>query len=296
MGPPVGGPAESGERVLQDALADAKATYGERLVSAYRLGSLAHGGFSPDVSDVDLALVLDRIEPRDAERIGALQARVAERLDTPLARRISVFWSSWEALRGAVDVGSGASPGGGRFPLVDRLDLARDGRLVHGIDRRAEVPWPGADALVLEGAQFIVARLADPARDALLTDPVALLAAGVREASKAVLFPVRFIATAETGDVLANPQAAAHVIATRTGAVADLTAAALRWRAAGLGDPAVDAALLTAGLPALHAELASVYGPRLEALGRPELADVIRAWASRIGGTRSCWADGVPVE
>ena len=41
MGPPVGGPAESGERVLQDALADAKATYGERLVSAYRLGSLA---------------------------------------------------------------------------------------------------------------------------------------------------------------------------------------------------------------------------------------------------------------
>jgi hypothetical protein len=33
-----------------------------KLVSACTLGSLSHGGFAPAVSDVDLDLVLDRIE------------------------------------------------------------------------------------------------------------------------------------------------------------------------------------------------------------------------------------------
>ncbi len=42
---------------------------GPRLVAAYALGSLAHGGFSPLVSDVDLGLVLtDPIEPPTRRR------------------------------------------------------------------------------------------------------------------------------------------------------------------------------------------------------------------------------------
>ena len=50
--------AEQGEAVLAQALAAYQTALGSRLVAAYALGSLAHGGFSPLVSDVDIGLVL----------------------------------------------------------------------------------------------------------------------------------------------------------------------------------------------------------------------------------------------
>src|SRR6202050_4170965 len=52
------GQAEPGEAVLAQALAAFQTALGPRLVAAYALGSLAHGGFSPLVSDVDLGLIL----------------------------------------------------------------------------------------------------------------------------------------------------------------------------------------------------------------------------------------------
>ena len=47
-----------GEAVLTQAVAAYRAAFGSRLAAGYALGSLAHGGFSPLVSDVDLGLVL----------------------------------------------------------------------------------------------------------------------------------------------------------------------------------------------------------------------------------------------
>ena len=44
-----------GERVLADAVEAYRVALGGRLVAAYALGSLAHGGFSELVSDIDLA-------------------------------------------------------------------------------------------------------------------------------------------------------------------------------------------------------------------------------------------------
>jgi predicted nucleotidyltransferase len=47
-----------GQAVLAEAVSAYRQALGERLVAAYALGSLAHGGFSPLVSDVDLCVVL----------------------------------------------------------------------------------------------------------------------------------------------------------------------------------------------------------------------------------------------
>src|SRR5690242_9058383 len=61
-----GGPSVTGDDVLVDAVRVAGERLGARLLAAYALGSLAHGGFSPLVSDVDLALVLaDPIQASD---------------------------------------------------------------------------------------------------------------------------------------------------------------------------------------------------------------------------------------
>src|SRR5581483_6775609 len=117
-----------GNAVLDQAVQLARAAWGERLVAAYALGSLAHGGLSALVSDVDLGLVLaDPLLAEDATRV----AEVAERVGAsgvPLADRLSIFWGTPASLRGEV--------AGGRFPPLDRLDLLRYGQLRAGRDAR----------------------------------------------------------------------------------------------------------------------------------------------------------------
>ncbi len=46
-------PEAIGEKVLTTAVTSARDVWGDRLIAAYALGSLAHGGFSVHVSDTD---------------------------------------------------------------------------------------------------------------------------------------------------------------------------------------------------------------------------------------------------
>src|SRR5213595_478656 len=102
---------EDGEVVLAEATAGYREALGERLVAAYALGSLAHGGFSPLVSDVDLGLIIaDPLDPADPERVQAVAAGVKAR-GSALYERLSVFWGTPATLVGR--------PVGGRFPPLD---------------------------------------------------------------------------------------------------------------------------------------------------------------------------------
>ncbi len=95
--PAVFAPAED---LLAEATRAYRDAFGERLVAVYALGSLAHGGFSPLVSDVDLGLVL--AEPLAASDAGAVE-RVAAALragGSPLHERLSVFWGTPATLGG----------------------------------------------------------------------------------------------------------------------------------------------------------------------------------------------------
>src|SRR5215213_9360916 len=104
-----------GEVILGQAVERARETWGARLLAAYALGSLAHGGFSDLVSDVDLGLGLaEPLVADDAARVAALGERVRAS-GAPLADRLSVFWGSAATLRGEGDLG--------RYPPLDRLDL-----------------------------------------------------------------------------------------------------------------------------------------------------------------------------
>ncbi len=91
---------EIGEAILNQAVAIAHDLWGERLLASYALGSLAHGGFSPLVSDVDLGLILlDPLTRDDAARVDHLNAQV-QATGAPLAERLSIFWGSRRSLRG----------------------------------------------------------------------------------------------------------------------------------------------------------------------------------------------------
>jgi len=96
------------------------------LVEAYQLGSLAHGGFSPIYSDIDIGILLNCAAPPAG--IDALIEN-AKNLDLEYGKKLSVFWGnpkcSW-----------------GRLPVLDRLDLLDHGiPLVH--NRKAEFSRPG---------------------------------------------------------------------------------------------------------------------------------------------------------
>ena len=89
-----------------------KSRLGSSLVEAYKLGSLAHGGFSDSYSDIDVGLLLNCTEVPTAMPAFIAEAKT---LDADHGKKLSVFWGNPEF-------------NWGRLPVIDRLDL-----LDHGV-------------------------------------------------------------------------------------------------------------------------------------------------------------------
>ncbi|HEY7221216.1 MAG TPA: hypothetical protein VH985_22785 [Candidatus Binatia bacterium] len=88
------------------------------LVEVYKLGSLAHGGFSSIYSDIDVGLLLNCAEP--PPDITGLTA-TAKTLDAEYGKKLSLFWGNPECTWG-------------RLPVIDRLDMLDHGvPLLHGL-------------------------------------------------------------------------------------------------------------------------------------------------------------------
>ncbi len=265
----------SGERVLEGAVRLAADRWGTRLVAAYALGSLAHGGFSVHVSDVDLGLVLsDPLEAQDAPAIEAL-ANTVKAGGAPLAERLSIFWGSLATLSGAAT--------GGRFPPLDRLDLEQWGRLLVGQDIRARLLVPTVRELVIAGADFALQVLSIPEVTAELRDPAKLVNAGVIRLTKMVLFPVRLLFTVRTGQIGRNEAAVEYFTAVETGPAVDLARSGLTWREEppDPSDPAV-VDRLEKGLLPLYRLFLDEYAVRLRQYGELDLARAFEEWRQRL--------------
>jgi hypothetical protein len=268
-------PDSVGEAVLADALRVAQGLFGGRLVAAYALGSLAHGGFSPHVSDVDAAFIL--AEPPDAGDAKLIECLAAEVKSggAPLSDRLSVFWGTASTLAGAAN--------GGRFPPLDRLDLKLYGRLMYGRDVREWVRAPDVKELVLATARMALSGMATAEVTARLRDPSGLAAAGVRPLTKRVLFPVRFVYTARTGQIGRNDVAVEYFTGAESGAPAALARQAFMWRSQPYraGDPGV-VRLVAEGLLPLYRLFIDDYEPRLRSYGEAALADGFAEWRERL--------------
>ena len=284
-----------GNAVLDEAVAAYRAALGPRLLAAYALGSLAHGGFSPLVSDVDLGLVLaDPPARSDPDRIAAVADSVKAG-GTPLHQRLSVFWATPGIMRGEA--------AGGRFPPLDRLDLVENGRLLAGTDVRpglGPAAAPSSDELLVAGADFAVDFLGPgheaeglgsgtisvlgslaPVGGAVLHElhhPEELLGQGMRHTTKIVLFPVRFLYTAATGRVGTNEAAVAHYLAEPDGPARELVGAAYRWRTEPPADPAAAIGLLRRELLGLYRQYVDDHIARLNELEEDSLAEAFVRW------------------
>ena len=111
--------------------------------------------------------------------------------------------------------------------------------------------------------------------------PARLVARGTRRLTKIVLFPTRFLFTAETGEVGTVALAAGHYLASADAPAATLVAAALAWR---LEPPADDeaTALLSRELIPLYVHYIDDHIARLLAVNRHQLAGRFRRWRTRL--------------
>jgi predicted nucleotidyltransferase len=288
--------AVGGEQELAEAAEAYRVALGDRLLAAYALGSLAHGGFSELVSDIDLGLIVrDPLEPGDDQTIQAV-ADLEKSKGSPLHERLSVFWGTPATLRGERD--------GGRFPALDRLDLIENGRLLHGSDdARLSLPRPSARELLVTGAEFALVYLAGMQRSAALpteglgsmrpaaedttdelSSPDLLLRRGIRRVTKLVLVPVRFLYTAATGRVGTNGAAVARYLEDDEAPSTRLVAAALEWRTAPPADEALALELLRDQLLPLYLHYIDDHIERLGSIGETALAALFREWRDRLAG------------
>jgi hypothetical protein len=284
-------PASPGESVLAQAVSAYQAALGSRLIAGYAIGSLAHGGFSPLVSDVDLGLILqDPLTVRDRVIVGRV-AHSVRGAGSALHERLSVFWGTPSTLQGQRH--------GGRFPPADRLDLLEYGRLLAGQDARSGVARPGKVELLAAGAEFALGylggatKLSDRLRDSVrrgrldgnvldeIRNPGLLVSLGPRRLTKVVLFPVRFLFTAETGQVATNALAAGHYLASASAPAAMLVAAALGWR---VEPPTADeaAVLVSRELIPLYDHYLDDHIARLDHARCYRLAAGFRRWQARL--------------
>ena len=281
------------ESILAQAADAYRVAFGPRLEAVYALGSLAHGGFSPLVSDIDLGLIVsDPLRHADRETIQAV-ADAERSKGSELGERLSVFWGSPRTLRGERD--------GGRFPALDRLDLLENGRLLSGTETRAGLSRPSTSELLIAGAEFALDFLAGvrgpagPPTDRLgsirpaeedaveeIRRPEVLLARGVRRVTKLVLFPVRFLFTAATGRVGTNDAAVAHYLQRGDAPSRALVEAGLAWRAVPPTDDRAAAELLREQLLALYLYYIEDHITRLQGLGQSGLAGEFARWRERL--------------
>lgn len=263
-----------GETILAAASSLAQQRWRQRLLAAYALGSLAHGGFSA-ASDIDMGLVLDDpLLDTDSHGISELAASI-KATKQPFADRLSVFWGSVASLSGAAQ--------GGRFPPLDRLDLIKHGRLLCGVDVRNKLPPPSHEELVLAGAEFALWRLCTDEIIGKLKNPEALAQSDSKTLTKLILFPVRFMFTARTGEVGRNEAAVEHFVATVPGPLSRLAQLALEWRNAENWRADQDSihAIADAILP-LYRSFVSDHEQRMRAYGRLDLAEAFQKWQQRL--------------
>ena len=266
---------EEGWRVIDAAVRTARARLGDGLLSAYAIGSLAHGGFAVSVSDVDLALLTDQ---RRGRRMRALVAAITDDVanDTALALRgrLSVFHTPWARF-------ADPSPKA-RFPPIDRYDLVHFGVLVDGADLRdTYATAPSADEIRAQAVESALRRVTPQALGAELR---ALEDEGVsvHDATKLVLWPVRLQHVCDAGEATGNRAAVDHYLKLSDARHRQLVADALAWRdLATLVEPA-------AAQRRIRREIHDLYVEVLERVGRlpgaPRRDEIIRrAQQIRVG-------------
>lgn len=264
----------AGKIVLVETINSAKKEIGARLHACYALGSLAHGGFSTQVSDIDLAIILTGpLTPEDGYQIETVKNHVRG-LQIPLAERLSIFWGTLASLENEEP--------GGRFPPADKLDLINHGILLTGCEVRKSLSRPTKQELEVFGAIFALNFLERVEINRDILQPSKVFDKGVIHLTKLILFPVRFLYTADTGEIGLNDVAVAHYLKNNQGSKGELVKLAFRWRYElfTYSEHAVN--LIRQALMPLYLQFLDTYLSRMLSYKEISLAEKLEQWRIKL--------------
>ena len=211
-----------GSRVLQEAVRQAKRILGARLISCYGLGSIVHGGFVPHVSDVDIGIIIDTVRLLEDEYyIDKLFTSVSN-LKIPMGDRLSIFWSSEESIKNFASIG--------RFPLIDKLDLIKHGKLIAGREIRPNVYMPNQKEIIIETTKYALELLGNEVSVKEIKSLAFLFDPSVRYTTKRILFPIRFLYTLRSSKPGSNDTAISYYFDQYAGPISELVKLAFHCR------------------------------------------------------------------
>jgi predicted nucleotidyltransferase len=192
-----------------------RAQLGTRLIGAYVIGSLAHGGFSHRYSDIDIALVTEK--GLDAATLIALRGVAAE-LDAVLTLKLSLFFADRHFVIG-------------RFPPLDRADYLDHAMVLTEREHLLPVrPTLEEVRSYLGGAPF--SNWTENAQRFAAMD--VLTPSEQKAYIRTLLYPSRLVYSWTTGRMASNDDAVAFTCEHRPpGLDTDLLAQALAYRQTG---------------------------------------------------------------
>jgi predicted nucleotidyltransferase len=191
-----------------------QAALGPDLLGAYLMGSLAHGGFSPRYSDIDIAVVTEAGLSRQG--LDRLRSE-AVALSTDWGPKLSLFWTDRHFSLG-------------RFPPPDRIDYL-DHAVVLTERQRVRPVRPPLEEIRRYLAEAPFANWTDQVQRFAAAE---ILKPTDRKAYlRALLYPARFCYSWMTGRMGSNDEAVAFLHETRPAQLdVSLIASALRCRQA----------------------------------------------------------------
>jgi hypothetical protein len=261
--------------LIDDIRAHAQAIFKDRFGGMYLMGSLARGGFSAGVSDIDLGLILsDPLQDSDAETIAQLQSEVTNQ-HPKVQNSVSIFWGSIASINGQTNAG--------RYPPFDRLDLIDHALLLGGTDQRARLIRPSQQELEISNVKFALDYLGSDEVISEFLDCARITDKGGLYVSKTILYPTRFIYVARTGKIAGNDVSHDYYIDNFDGPEVDLVRFGYKLRQQDLPDDKSRVTQdLQQGLAILYGKFLDIYVARMAEYGQDALAARLLAWKQSI--------------
>ncbi len=195
----------------------------EKVLAIFQLGSLAHGGYDPLVSDIDVALLLKN--PETGGSI-ALSEKVKQEIMAKGVRhadRYSLFIGTVDELNNAI--------GKTRFTIFDVLDLLHHGRCIFGDESsRKLIVEPDFKSLVVNTFNFTKSYVFASLFKRGFEDLIGLYSQDYILFSKFLLLPPRCIYTLEKRSPASTNEAVAYYCSQYHDPSSQIVEKALAWR------------------------------------------------------------------
>ncbi|MCE2027811.1 hypothetical protein [Sessilibacter corallicola] len=265
--------------LIDDFINSASALFADNCVSIYIMGSLSRGGFSEFASDIDLGIILTKVNSDTAAHIDSLVKTIRSNHPS-INNNLSVFWGSVESINGDAD--------GGRYPPFDRLDLIEHATLLLGKEVRDQLKLPTQKELEVSCVEFALEKLATSERTQEFCDCQRIADKGVVYVTKTILFPARFIYLLKSGVIAGNQESADYYVTNYLlGPDAILVNKGYEWRVNGFPERIDEVAeCLQIGLVPLYVRFIDLYVDVVRNYGRDDLVQQLQSWKQKIELTR----------